>query len=165
MIFVTVGTHEQQFNRLIEEIDKLVEFGYIKEEVIIQSGFSTYNVKNCKSEKIITYQQMIKNIKDARIVITHGGPATFIMPLQMGKIPVVVPRMKKYGEHVNDHQLNFAKIVELRLGNVILVEQIEELRKVLSNYDNIIKKMPKELISNNRKFNLEFEKIVEDILK
>lgn len=165
MIFVTVGTHEQQFNRLIEEIDKLVEFGYIKEEVIIQSGFSTYNVKNCKSEKIITYQQMIKNIKDARIVITHGGPATFIMPLQMGKIPVVVPRMKKYGEHVNDHQLNFAKIVELRLGNIILVEQIEELRKVLSNYDNIIKKMPKELISNNRKFNLEFEKIVEDILK
>ena len=45
MIFVTVGTHEQPFNRLIEEIDKLKGDGIIKEEVIIQKGFSNYEPK------------------------------------------------------------------------------------------------------------------------
>lgn len=107
MIFVTVGTHEQQFNRLIKEIDRLKECGVIKEEVVIQTGFSTYVCKNCKCEKIISYTQMIKYIEEARIVITHGGPATFIMPLQIGKIPVVVPRVKKYEEHVNDRSIIF----------------------------------------------------------
>ena len=46
--------------------------------------------------------------------LIYGGPASFIMPLQVGKVPVVVPRQKKYGEHVNDHQLEFAQEVEKR---------------------------------------------------
>lgn len=160
MIFVTVGTHEQQFNRLIEKIDKLIECGCIKEKVIIQSGFSTYSSKNCKCEKIIPYSQMINNIKKARIVITHGGPATFIMPLQLGKVPIVVPRQKQYDEHVNDHQLDFAKLVKERQGNIILVEDINDLEKAIKEYDNIIKEMPKEMVSNNMKFNMKFKEIV-----
>lgn len=163
MIFVTVGTHEQQFNRLIEEIDKLIGSGDIKEEVIIQSGFSTYSARNCRFEKLIPYSQMIKNIEEARIVITHGGPATFIMPLQIGKIPVVVPRMKKFGEHVNNHQLEFAKMVSSRQGNIILIEEIDDLKNVLNQYDDIIAKMPRELASNNKKFNLEFKEIVNSL--
>ena len=160
MIFVTVGTHEQQFNRLIGKVDRLVEEGIIKEDVIIQSGFSTYNSKNCKSEKIIPYSQMIENIKSARIIITHGGPATFIMPLQLGKIPVVVPRLKKFDEHVNDHQMEFAKMVKQRQGNIILVEDIDELAKIIMEYERIIEKMPKEVTSNNAVFNEELENIV-----
>lgn len=163
MIFVTVGTHEQQFNRLIEKIDSLIESGDIKEEVIIQSGFSTYIAKNCRCEKIIPYSQMIKNIQDARIVITHGGPATFIMPLQIGKTPVVVPRLKQFDEHVNNHQLEFAKQVASRQGNIILIEEIDELKNVLNKYDDIIAKMPKELASNNERFNLGFNKIVNSL--
>ena len=82
MIFVTVGTHEQPFNRLVKAIDDLKKEGVITEEVIIQTGFSTYEPQYCKWSKLIPYQQMIKNVDDARIVITHGGPASFIMPLQ-----------------------------------------------------------------------------------
>ncbi|MFR8043664.1 glycosyltransferase [Clostridium butyricum] len=164
MIFVTVGTHEQQFNRLIEKIDTLIESGEIKEKVIIQSGFSTYTTNNCICEKFISYSQMIKNIQEARIVITHGGPATFIMPLQIGKIPVVVPRLKQFDEHVNNHQLEFAKQVASRQGNIILVEEIDELKNVLNKYDHIIEKMPKELASNNERFNLGFDKIVNNLL-
>lgn len=164
MIFVTVGTHEQQFNRLIEKIDKLIECGCIKEEVIIQSGFSTYSSKNCKCEKIIPYSQMINNIKKARIVITHGGPATFIMPLQVGKVPIVVPRQKQYDEHVNNHQLDFAKLVKERQGNIILVEDINDLEKAIKEYDNIIKEMPKEMVSNNMKFNEAFIDIVKKLI-
>lgn len=163
MVFVTVGTHEQQFNRLIEKMDKLVEKGCVNEEVIIQSGFSTYKSENCRCEKIIPYSEMINNIENARIVITHGGPATFIMPLQMGKIPIVVPRQKQYEEHVNNHQVDFAKLVKERQGNIILVENIDDLENAIIDYDNTIKTMPKETVSNNAQFNLNFKKIVNEL--
>lgn len=163
MIFVTVGTHEQQFNRLIKEIDKLVERRVINEEVIIQSGFSTYRTKKCICRDIIPYSEMIDNIRKARIVITHGGPATFIIPLQMGKIPVVVPRLKKFDEHVNDHQLDFAELVNERQGNIILIEHIEDLENIIKDYENIIDIMPKEIVSNNNKFNKKFENIINEL--
>lgn len=163
MIFVTVGTHEQQFNRLIKEVDELIGNGDINEEVIVQAGFSTYKSKNCTCEKVISYDEMIKNIKKARIVITHGGPATFMMPLQEGKIPIVVPRQKKFNEHVNDHQLDFAKLVKERYKNIILVENIDCLKDVLNNYDEIIKTISSKVSSNNNKFNEKLKKIVYEL--
>ena len=92
MIFVTVGTHEQPFNRLVKCIDNLKRDGKIEDEVIVQTGFSTYEPKYCASSKLLPYSQMEKNVTEARIVITHGGPASFIIPLQIGKVPIVVPR-------------------------------------------------------------------------
>ena len=65
MIFVTVGTHEQPFNRLIQKIDELKRDGTIQDEVIIQTGFSTYEPKYCQWSKLIPYQQMVKNVADA----------------------------------------------------------------------------------------------------
>ena len=111
MIFVTVGTHEQPFNRLVKAIDKLKKDGVITEDVIMQTGYSTYEPKYCKWDKLIPYDQMVKNVEDARIVITHGGPASFIMPLQIGKTPIVVPRQYRFNEHVNNHQVEFARNV------------------------------------------------------
>lgn len=78
MIFVTVGTHEQPFNRLIQKVDELKKDGVITEDVIIQTGFSTYEPKYCQWSKLIPYQKMIKNVADARIVITHGGARDII---------------------------------------------------------------------------------------
>lgn len=152
MIFVTVGTHEQQFNRLVEFIDKLKYNGTIQEDVIIQTGFSTYEPKYCIWSKLYSYQEMIKYIEDARIVITHGGPSSFIMPLQVGKIPVVVPRKKEYHEHVNDHQVEFVNAVAEHQGNIIIVEEMYDLEKIILNYNKIVKEMPAELKSNNSKF-------------
>ena len=163
MIFVTVGTHEQQFDRLIEKVDELVLNGTIEEEVIIQSGFSTYNTKKCITKKLIPYSEMMKNIEKARIIITHGGPATFVIPLQMGKIPIVVPRQKKFNEHVNDHQLEFAKMVSERQGNIIVIEDIKELEQAINKYNDIVEKMPREVASNNEKFNKEFKCIIDNI--
>ena len=122
MIFVTVGTHEQPFNRLIQKVDKLKRDGVIKDDVIIQTGFSTYEPKYCQWSKLIPYQQMVKNVADARIVITHGGPASFIMPLQIGKTPIVVPRQHQYNDHVNDHQGEFTGNGAHRMGTISRVE-------------------------------------------
>lgn len=165
MIFVTVGTHEQPFNRLVQEIDNLKRDGVITEDVIMQTGYSTYEPKYCQWDKLIPYKQMIKNVEDARIVITHGGPASFIMPLQIGKTPIVVPRQKKFDEHVNDHQVEFARNVAERMGNIISVENITQLGKIITNYDQIVAGMSKIMSSNNNKFCVEFENIVLSIIK
>ena len=165
MIFVTVGTHEQPFNRLLECVDKLKEKNIITEEVIMQTGFSTYVPKNCEWKKLFPYDAMIENVKKARIVITHGGPSSFIMPLQEGKIPIVVPRQKKYEEHVNDHQVDFAKAVAERQKNIIVVTDIEVLKDTLLNYDNIITKMDVSQQSNNANFNKKLEIIIDELFK
>ncbi len=165
MIFVTVGTHEQPFNRLIEKIDKLKQNGTIQDEVIIQTGFSTYEPKYCQWNKLIPYKQMVKNIEDARIVITHGGPASFIMPLQIGKTPIVVPRQYRFNEHVNDHQVEFTKNVAQRMGTIILVENIDTLGDIITKYDQIVAQMNHGMSSNNERFNDELDKIVNCLFK
>ena len=164
MIFVTVGTHEQPFNRLVQEIDNLKRDGVITEDVIIQTGYSTYEPKYCKWDKLIPYKQMIKNVEDARIVITHGGPASFIAPLSIGKIPVVVPRKKEFNEHVNNHQLEFAKEVEKRMKNIIVVDNDKEIENAIINYDKRIKDLNVNLIRNNNQFIRKLENEIKKVL-
>lgn len=165
MIFVTVGTHEQPFDRLLECIDGLVADGTIREEVIIQSGYSTYAPKHCKHSKLLPYKQMVQNVADARIVITHGGPASFIMPLQIGKTPIVVPRQSALGEHVNDHQVEFARAVAQRMGTILPVYEIDRLKETLLNYEDLVAQMPGGISSNNAKFNEKLEEIAKNLLK
>ena len=160
MIFVTVGTHEQPFNRLVECIDNLKRDGVIKEEVIIQTGYSTYEPRYCTWKKLFPFQEMTRVGNEARIAITHGGPSSFIMPLQVGKTPIVVPRKSEFNEHVNDHQVAFSKAVAERMGTIVVVEDLDNLGETIVNYDEIIGGMGTGLNSNNAKFNTELEKIV-----
>ena len=132
MIFVTVGTHEQPFNRLIQKVDELKKDGVITEDVIIQTGFSTYEPKYCQWSKLIPYQQMIKNVADARIVITHGGPASFIMPLQIGKTPI----LKKFRKRVRSFRIrwiliNSQKDTMENAKNELLLPVVFPRRKIL----------------------------------
>lgn len=163
MIFVTVGTHEQQFDRLIKKIDELKGNHVIDEDVIIQTGFSTYTPKYCTWQKLYPYHVMEKHIRDARLVITHGGPSSFIMPLQMGKIPIVVPRQRRFQEHINDHQIEFCNTVLKRHGNIMVIEDINNIQDIILKYDNLIQNMGMQKKSNNYKFNYDFQKIVLDL--
>ena len=153
MIFVTVGTHEQPFDRLIRAVDQLKAEQVLEEEVVIQTGYSTYEPVHCTWKKLFPYQEMLHYVREARIVITHGGPSSFIMPLQVRKVPIVVPRQKQFGEHVNDHQLEFAKAVAGRYRNIIVVEEIEALRGVLLSYDVIAAGRTTAGGSHNKAFN------------
>ncbi|MDF4190750.1 glycosyltransferase [Ligilactobacillus salivarius] len=163
MIFVTVGTHEQGFERLIKKVDDLVKDGKIKEDVVMQIGFTQYKPKYCKWQKLFPYSEMKEMVQKARIVITHGGPASFIMALQEGKTPIVVPRMAKYNEHVNDHQVDFSLAVNERYKNLIVVEDIENLGSIISDYNNLVKNMNSGTLSNNAVFNKKFKKIVDGL--
>lgn len=165
MIFVTVGTHEQPFNRLIKKIDNLVANGDIKEKVIVQTGFSTYIPKHCEAHKMMSFEEMQQALKDARIVITHGGPSSFIEALQFGKVPIVVPRQEKFNEHVNNHQVDFTKLIAKRMNNIIPVYDINDLGQTIDNYGQIAKTKNAGESSNNKQFNEKLENIVTDLLK
>ena len=165
MIFVTVGTHEQSFERLVRKIDELKINGKIEDEVIIQKGFTDYEPKSCTSYKLIGYEEMQKYIEEARIVITHGGPASFMAPLSLGKIPIVVPRLKEFGEHVNNHQMDFVKQLVERDNNIIPIYDIDDLENAIKNYENIVKDMMKDYKLNNKKFNDELEKEIMKLFK
>ena len=163
MIFVTVGTHEQQFNRLIEEIDLLKQDNIIRDDVFIQTGYSTYQPRFCNWSKLLPYKDMVSMVKDADIVITHGGPSSFIMPLQIGKVPIVIPRRKEFDEHINDHQYEFVKSVSEKNGNIISVYDIKDLKNYILNYNHIVENMSQELKSNNSVFNQKLEKLVMEL--
>ena len=162
MIFVTVGTHEQAFNRLLKKVNMLIEKGIIQEKVIMQTGFSDYKPKECTVYPFLSFEKMNKYINDARIVITHGGPASFLEVLQAGKTPIVVPRQEKYSEHINNHQVDFVKIVEKKMNNIIPVYNIDELDQVIVKYDELSRSM-QGISNNNNKFNNKFEAIVDEL--
>lgn len=131
MIFLTVGTHEQPFNRLIKEVDELVKDGIIHERVFMQIGYSTYVPEYCEFSKFLSYKSMNKFMNQASVVICHGGPATFMKSLSLQKRTIVVPRLKKFDEHVNNHQLAFTKRVIKEGYPLELVTNITDLKPLL----------------------------------
>jgi len=165
MIFVTVGTHEQPFDRLIRCVDELKKNGRITEDVFIQTGFSDYEPSACSWEKLISADRMNEMIRKAHIVITHGGPASFLAPILIGKVPVVVPRQKQFAEHVNDHQLNFCRAVSQTDDYIILVEDISELEKVIEDYDSLAAQKDIRLAGNNEAFVKGFEQIIDELFR
>ena len=155
MIFVTVGTHEQPFNRLIQEVDRLKGAGEIEDDVIIQRGYSTYTPQYCQCYDLLPWEDIQKYNREARIVITHGGPASFLDVLALGKVPIVVPRQAKFHEHVNDHQLEFCWQVEDRLKNIIVVEDIGKLGEAILNYGRLCSGLHGSENSHTVEFNLQ----------
>ena len=128
MIFCTVGTHEDPFDRLLQALDALPG----TERIVIQSGYSTYAPKRCEAEKMMPFDRVQALMAEARIVITHGGPASIMQALAHGKVPIVVPRQSAFGEHVDDHQVRFSKKIADR---VLVVLDIAELPGLIADYD------------------------------
>lgn len=105
MIFITLGSQKFQFNRLLQAIDKLIENDLIIDKVFAQTGYSDYTPQNYDFKPFLDREEYAKNIGKADIVITHGGTGSIIGAVKMGKKVIAVPRLAKYGEHVDDHQL------------------------------------------------------------
>lgn len=163
MIFVTVGTHEQQFNRLIKAIDDLKKNKIVKEKVFIQTGFSNYKPQHCDFKDFLTYDEINLMLKQSRIIITHGGPSSFIPVLQLHKIPIVVPRNIEFSEHVNNHQLEFIKELEQKSASIIPVYNIETIGEVIENYNILIKNISDKKFCHNNEFCKAFIDIVDNL--
>jgi UDP-N-acetylglucosamine transferase subunit ALG13 len=149
MIFVTVGTHPGQFDRLIKKIDNIAPG--MKNKVVIQKGFTKYTPKNCK------YFEFTDNIDEyfnkSNIVISHAATSILEFSLKYRKPLIIVPRQKKYKEHLNDHQLEFAEYYAKKTG----VDFIIDIDKINAKYLNSYRKIPKidvaglKIVQNNFK--------------
>ncbi|MFL0163640.1 PssE/Cps14G family polysaccharide biosynthesis glycosyltransferase [Candidatus Clostridium helianthi] len=135
MIFVTVGSQKFQFNRLLKEIDKLVEEKRITEEVFAQTGYSDYEPENYKYKNFLDRDEFSDVMSRCDKVITHGGTGAIIGAVKQGKKVIAVPRLKDFGEHVDDHQLQIIGEFE-KMNFIKSVNEIEQLDSVISNIIN-----------------------------
>ncbi|MEA0973653.1 glycosyltransferase [Lacticaseibacillus paracasei] len=162
MIFVTVGTHEQPFNRLMKAIDEFAVTERKKEEIIVQYGFSTEVPKHVTdAQPFFSNVEMNRLISKARILITHGGPSTIIEGLQLKKPTIVVPRQKKFDEHVNDHQLLFSREMKKMNYPMIVIEDVAGLSAAVGEAPTLLKKKP--FISHTEVFNRELKQMLDQM--
>lgn len=135
MIFVCVGSRNYQFNRLFVELDKLCANGVIKEKVFAQIGASTYKSKYFQYKDFISPEEFEEKIKTADIVISHGASGSIMKALNLGKKVIAVTRLKKYGEHINDHQIQNNEAFSSN-KYVLAVYEIEDLGNAIKQYNN-----------------------------
>lgn len=149
MIFITVGSQKFQFNRLLVEIDRLVEEGKITEDIFAQTGYSDYEPKNYNYKKFLDRDEFLEIMSKCDKVITHGGTGAIIGAVKQGKKVIAAPRLARYGEHVDDHQtqligefttLNFIEPVYNmdEIENVIEIVRGNKYNKYESNTENIV---------------------------
>ena len=157
MIYVSLGTQDKKFPRLLQEVDKLIDKGIIKDEVIAQIGQTKYESKNMKLFDFIPKEDVLKYMNESRFIITHGGVGTILDALKLNKKVIAVARLKLYKEHVNDHQLQiireYTKLGYILDGTYDLEKAIFDVNefipnKYVSNNDNFIKQL-EDYIDNN----------------
>lgn len=159
LIFVTVGTQDVPFDRLIKAVDKLVRNGVIKEDVIVQSGCSKFTSKRMKIVNYMNPSEFKNTLKMASVVIAHGGVGTILDALKCNKVVIACPRLARYREHTNDHQLQIVNKFS-NMGYIIPCREINKLdtaleqamifrpKKYKSNTDNFVK-IIEDFIDNN----------------
>ena len=130
MILVMLGTQNNSFHRLLEKIDELIEKGIIKEEVIVQAGYTKYESNKMKIIDFTSREELEKLEQKANFIITHGGVGSIITSLEKGKKVIAVPRLHEYGEHVNDHQKEIIEKLN-KSGYIIGIKSVEELENAI----------------------------------
>lgn len=136
MIFLTVGT-QFPFNRLVEAVDKVVEDGKVTDEVYAQVGVSSYKPRNFEYVESLDKEVFDDYVKEASSIISHAGMGTIVMALDNSKPLLVMPRLKEYGEVVNNHQVSIAKKFE-QLGHILVAYREDQLAEKIKKLKSFI---------------------------
>ena len=145
MILVTVGTQNNSFVRLLEEVQKCIDKKIIKDEVIVQAGNTKFKTDDMKIYKIISAKKMGEYIKEADFVICHGGVGSIVTALKQDKKVIAVARQKKYNEHVNDHQVQIVEAFT-KQGFIKGITEVSDLEKAIKELPEF---EPAKFVSNN----------------
>jgi beta-1,4-N-acetylglucosaminyltransferase len=128
MIFVTVGNDFRNFDRLLKKMDEISPL--LPCEVLIQKGHSAYHPKNTNYFDFVPKNVFMEYLRKAKVVVSHAGIGTIILCREERVPLLILPRRKRYGEHMNDHQLEIARALEEREGEPVYVadeeSQLEE---------------------------------------
>ena len=144
MIFVTLGTQDKSFTRMLDIIDKAIVNGIIKDKVIVQSGYTKYDSKNMEIFDYIDSDRFLEIIKSSDVLITHAGVGNIFTGLENNKKVMAIPRLSKYKEHNNDHQLDIVNKFSEE-GYILSFSNYDEF---VDNYKKIDSFIPKKYESN-----------------
>ena len=158
MILVTLGTQDKPFTRLLDAVLREIEKGNIKDEVIVQAGCTNYETDKMKIFDLIPMEEFDTLMKKCDLLITHGGVGSIITGLKCNKKVIAVPRLAKYGEHVNDHQKQIIEKFSAN-GNIIGIEHLDDLGEALKK---VKKFKPKKYKSNTNNMISLIEKIIDE---
>ena len=159
MILVTLGTQDKNFKRLLDAVQKQIDNGNIKDEVIVQAGCTKYESKDMKIFDLIDQEEFKKLISECDLLITHGGVGSILTGLKNNKKVIAAARLSKYKEHMNDHQLQIIEKVS-KSGYILELKDFDKLDEVIekskkfkpkkyqSNTENMIK-LIENYIDNN----------------
>lgn len=146
MILVTLGTQDKSFRRLLEAVDREIDLGHIKDEVIAQIGYTKYESKNMRLFDFIPTDEFERLIDECDLLITHGGVGSILSGVKRGKKVLVAPRLKKYKEHTNDHQKQITSEFH-KQGYILEIKDTDNLSKTL---EKAKKFTPKKYQSNTK---------------
>ncbi len=132
MVFVTLGSQKFQFNRLLRAVDTLVGNGIITEPVFAQIGASDYRPQHFEVCPFLDRDRFVAKVRESSLIITHGGTGAIIGALKEGKPVIAVPRLAKYGEHVDDHQLQLLEQFE-EMGMIAVCHDLDKLGDLYYN--------------------------------
>ena len=148
LIFVTLGTQDKPFTRLLEAIEQEIENGNITDEVIVQSGFTKYKSDRMQVFDLISQEAFSDYMQKADLIITHGGVGSIITALNFEKKVIAAPRLAQFGEHINDHQLQIIKCFEQK-NYILPLYDFDKLNEVIEKSKEF---MPSKFISNRDNF-------------
>lgn len=141
MIFLTVGT-QFPFDRLVKAVDELCGQGLIQDQIIAQVGDSEYRPRHFESVASLDKDAFDRTLQQASAIISHAGMGTITMALEHSKPLLAMPRRKKYGEVVNDHQVVLAIKFEA-LGHILLARDETELRDKMGQLKSFVPRLRK----------------------
>jgi UDP-N-acetylglucosamine transferase subunit ALG13 len=136
MIFVTVGSMIP-FDRLIKALDVAVGKDLVDEELFAQVGKTEFKPQHIRYVDVLERETYIRQFKSANAIISHAGMGTIAMADKYEMPLLVLPRLARYGEHVNDHQVQSAKAFAnqgyflLAKNTDDLIDKIKELNKFI----------------------------------
>ncbi|RJE48980.1 MULTISPECIES: PssE/Cps14G family polysaccharide biosynthesis glycosyltransferase [unclassified Dehalobacter] len=133
MIFVCVGSRHYPFDRLFKKLDELIEQGLIDEEIFAQIGTSKYIPRHFAYKDFLNRDEFESKIDEAQIVISHGATGSFIQALNKGKQVIGVTRLARYGEHIDDHQIQTNEAFAEN-KYILAVFEIDELYDAIKSY-------------------------------
>lgn len=147
LILVTVGGVEEfKFNRLFMIIDELCEEGVIdKKQIIVQGGYNDYIPKNYEITDFFESDEFKKLIVDSQFIISHAGTGTVVSAVKEGKKVIIFPRIAKYHEHLDDHQLELCQLFENN-NFALVAHNKEELVECIKHINEFV---PNKFVSNN----------------
>ncbi|MFS0674971.1 PssE/Cps14G family polysaccharide biosynthesis glycosyltransferase [Ornithinibacillus sp. 179-J 7C1 HS] len=147
MILVLLGTHELPFPRLLEEVERIKKEGKVDDEILVQNGHTKFSSDYLTLKPFVSYDEMDKLYDEARIIITHAGTGSVITGLKKGKKVIAAPRLKEYGEHNDDHQLELVQAFE-SAGHILTWndgDKMEDVIEALNEFE------PKPFVSQKEK--------------